>query len=114
MGRSEITPGFIGAGRVSSEPSVFTEYMPSIGNLFELNQPAGFLTTSKRSRRTGSAPHRKVNAPQTSTSLFSLEYYAPYVGSSRISHTHHSPCVDQREWAPDSPTTRPATTPRRP
>ena len=42
MGMSEITPGFIGAGRASSESSVFTEYMPSIGNLFELNQPAGF------------------------------------------------------------------------
>lgn len=42
MGMPEITPGFIGADRTSSEPSVFTGYMPSIGNLFELNQPAGF------------------------------------------------------------------------
>jgi hypothetical protein len=39
---SEMTPEFIGAGGASSEPSVFTEYIPSIGNLFELNTLAGF------------------------------------------------------------------------
>lgn len=83
----EVGTRFGDISRKNSAPAELTEYIPNAGNLSELQTPAGLPDPEEKTEPPRSRSHRKVNGPGTSTSLFLIECYLPYIGCSRIPHT---------------------------